>query len=374
MRSLHIDTARSWRGGQNQVLLTVTGLAEAGHETMLLAHETGELHRRAREGLRCLGFAPRSEFDVRAGWQLAKVLADFRPEVLHAHDPMAVSLAAMALQIGKPADRPLVVASRRVDFHLKQHAFSKWKYRHVDAFITASALIASVLERDGISRSRIEIVHDGVNIALIDRQPTVDARGEFWLPHGAPVIGNVAALAPHKGQRHLIAAAARVVRAIPDARFLIIGDGELRDTLDHQIRKLGLERHVLLTGFREDVLGLIKSFDLFVMSSVTEGLGSVILEAMACARAVVGTTAGGIPEAVVDGTTGLLVPPHDEPALAAAIERLLRDPDLRYQYGRAGRAVVEQSFGVDTLVQRTAEVYARRRREQVKGAQTPGLG
>ena len=141
MRSLHIDTARSWRGGQNQVLLTVTGLGEAGHAATLLAHEHGELHRRAREGLRCLAFTPRSEFDVRAGWQLARVLVDLRPEVVHAHDPMAVALVAMALQMGKIARRPLVVASRRVDFHLKQHAFSKWKYRHVDVFIAASAQI-----------------------------------------------------------------------------------------------------------------------------------------------------------------------------------------------------------------------------------------
>src|SRR5688500_12197989 len=138
MRSLHIDTARTWRGGQNQVLLTVTGLAEAGHDAILLAHETGELRRRAGEGLRFLGFTPRNEFDVKAGWQLVKVLADLTPEVVHAHDPMAVSLTAMALQMSPPKPRPLVVASRRVDFHLKRHAFSRWKYSHVDVFIAAS--------------------------------------------------------------------------------------------------------------------------------------------------------------------------------------------------------------------------------------------
>jgi glycosyltransferase involved in cell wall biosynthesis len=249
-----------------------------------------------------------------------------------------------------------------VDFHLKRHAFSKWKYRHVDVFIAASALIASVLERDGIDRRRIEIVHDGVNVARIDKVPVVEAHAEFWLPHGSPVVGNVAALAPHKGQRHLVAAAALVVRAIPDARFLIVGEGELRDPLDHQIRKLGLDHHVFLTGFRDDALGLMKSFDLFVMSSVTEGLGSSILEAMACGRAVVGTRAGGIPEAIVDDGTGVIVPPHDERSLAAAIERLLRNDELRARYGRAGRARVEEAFGLDQLIQGTARAYGRSRR------------
>jgi glycosyltransferase involved in cell wall biosynthesis len=284
-------------------------------------------------------------------------VAELGPEVIHAHDPMAVSLTAIALQMGAPPKRPLVVASRRVDFHLKRHAFSKWKYGHVDVFIAASELIASILERDGIDRDRVEVVHDGVDLAAIDQRPAVDAHGAFWLPHGSPLVGNVAALVPHKGQRHLVAAAALVVRKMPDARFLLIGEGELREALDRQIKTLGLERHVFLTGFRDDALGLMKSLDVFVMSSVTEGLGSAILEAMACERPVVGTLTGGIPEAVVDEATGLLVPPRDETALASAIHRLLEDPDLRQTFGRAGRARVADAFGVDRLVEGTARVY-----------------
>jgi glycosyltransferase involved in cell wall biosynthesis len=361
MRSIHLDTARTWRGGQNQVLLTVTGLAEAGHQAVLVAHERGELRRRATEGLRFIGFSPRSEFDVHAGWQLGRIFRDIQPDVVHAHDPMAVALTAMALQM-KPGltRRPLVVASRRVDFHLKRHAFSKWKYRHVDVFIAASELIASILAADGIAADRIEIVHDGVDVEAIERQPAVDAHGSFWLPAGAPIVGNVAALAAHKGQRHLVAAAARVVRKVRDARVLIVGEGDLREPLERQIRDLGLERHVLLTGFRRDVLGLMKSFDVFAMSSVTEGLGSAILEAMACSRPVVATRAGGIPEAVVDGTTGLLVPPRDEAALADALIRVLKDEALRQRLGQAGRERVRAAFGVDGLVAGTARVYETR--------------
>lgn len=361
MRSLHIDTARTWRGGQNQVLLTVNGLAEAGHDAILLAHENGELRRRAGEGLRFLSFSPRSEFDVQAAWQLAGVLRQRRPDIVHAHDPMGVSLVAMALQMstGK-LDRPLVVAARRVDFHLKRHAFSKWKYRHVDVFIAASGTIAAILEADGIAPDRIEVVHDGVNVSFIDKQPPVDAHAEFWLPHGAPLVGNVAALAAHKGQRHLIAAAARIIRDVPDTRFLIVGQGELHDTLQHQIESLGLGRHVFLTGFRDDALGLVKSLDLFVMSSLTEGLGSSILEAMACERPVVGTRTGGIPEIVDEGRTGALVPPGDEHALATAVVELLRNPERGREMGAAGRQRVVSEFSVDVLVERTARVYESR--------------
>ncbi|MEO8483825.1 MAG: glycosyltransferase [Acidobacteriota bacterium] len=363
MRSLHIDTARTWRGGQNQVLLTVNGLREVDHDAILLAHEQGELKRRAGDGAHVRGFVPRSEFDVQAGWQLVRILGDVQPDVVHAHDPMAVSLVAMALQMSTSQPRrPLVVASRRVDFHLKRHAFSRWKYKHVDVFIAASRPIAAILEQDGVTADRVEIVHDGVNVHAIERAPAVDAHAALWLPHGAPVVGNAAALAGHKGQKHLVAAAAQVIREIPDARFVIIGEGELRETLEHQVSSLGLERHVFLPGFRKDVIGLMKSFDLFVMSSVTEGLGSAILEAMACERAVVASNTGGIPEAVNDRVTGILVPPRDEAALATAIIDLLRNPEKRHALGAAGHDRVMTEFSVEQLVAGTVVVYEGRLR------------
>ena len=362
IRSVHIDTAKTWRGGQNQVLLTVTGLEELGHPAVLVAHEDGELKRRAKEGLRFIGFMPRSEFDVHAAWQLAKVLGDVQPQVVHAHDPMGVALAAMALTMKSALrERPLIVASRRVDFHLKRHAFSKWKYRQIDVFIAASRVIASMLADDGIPADRIETVHDGVNLGFIDKQPVVDAHAEFWLPRGAPIVGNVAALVGHKGHRHLIGAAGRVVRDVPDARFLILGEGELHDALEKQIRDLGLERHVKLGGFRPDAISLQKSFDIFAMSSVTEGLGSAMLDAMACGTPVVATRAGGIPEAVVDGQSGLLVPPNDDAALAAAIVRLLRDQELRKTLGAAGRKRVVEEFSVERMVAKTLQVYEKYR-------------
>jgi glycosyltransferase involved in cell wall biosynthesis len=366
-KSLHIDTARTWRGGQNQVLQLVTGLEELGAPAVLVAHEAGELRRRAREGLRFFGFAPRSEVDVKAAWQLSRFITDVRPDVVHAHDPMAVALAAMALPMVTARDTPpYFVAARRVDFHLKGHAFSRWKYRQIDLFIAASRGIAAVLEADHIPRDRIVVVHDGVNIGWLDRQPSIDAHAAFWLPKGAPVVGNVAALAGHKGQKYLVAAAAKVIREVPDARFLIMGEGELRDALEHQIKDLGLERHVFLTGFRDDVAGLQKSFDLFVMSSVTEGLGSAMLDAMACSRPVVATRTGGIPEAVEDGITGLLVPPQDDAALAKGIVRLLKDTALRQRLGEAGRQRVVEEFSVEKMVAGTLAAYERRNQDVVK--------
>jgi glycosyltransferase involved in cell wall biosynthesis len=144
---------------------------------------------------------------------------------------------------------------------------------------------------------------------------------------------------------------------VADAQLVIFGEGELRASLEQQIRELDLQKHVVLAGFRDDVLSLTKSADLFVMSSVTEGLGSTVLDAMAMGLAVVGTRAGGIPEAVEDGVTGVLVPPGQADALAEALVRVLGDPALRQRLGAAGQARVRAEFDVDHLVDGTLAVY-----------------
>ena len=143
------------------------------------------------------------------------------------------------------------------------------------------------------------------------------------------------------------------MQEIPDARFIILGEGELREHLERQVREHHLEKHVLLPGFRPDVLGCIKGFDLFAMSSVTEGLGTSLLDAMACSRAIVATRAGGIPEIVEDGENGLLVPPRDHAAMAHAIVRLLKDDALRRKMGEAGFARVQARFTVERMVAQT---------------------
>ena len=182
-----------------------------------------------------------------------------------------------------------------------------------------------MLVADGVPAERTVTVHEGIDVDHVVAAPPVNVHEAFWLPHQAPVVGNVAALVPHKGQRYLVDAAHLVVQHVPDARFIILGEGELREHLEKQVHEHHLEKHVLLPGFRTDVLGCIKGFDLFVMSSVTEGLGTSLLDAMACGRPIVATRAGGIPEIVEDGVNGALVPPRDAASLAAAIVRALKD-------------------------------------------------
>jgi L-malate glycosyltransferase len=357
--SVHIDTARGWRGGQSQVLHTVMGLRAAGHRAILVAPADGALFRRMSEGHDLVPLAPRQEIDLAIAWRLARLLRELRPDVVHAHDARAVAMGALALSLGAPAPRPAFVVARRVEFPLRRNAFSRWKYSLADCCIAISAAVRTRLLQAGIPADRIVVVHDGVDVDRIDHLPAAHVHAAFHLPHGAPVVGTVGALTPEKAHGHLIDAAALVVREVPDARFVIIGEGPLRDTLQHRIHRAGLDRHVVLGGFRADVLELTKGFDVFVLSSLHEGLCTALLDAMAASRAAVATAVGGVPEVVVDGATGFLVRPHDHRGMAERIVTLLKDPDLRQRMGAAALARARAGFTVERMIAETVVVYAR---------------
>jgi L-malate glycosyltransferase len=324
---------------------------------MLVAHPGGELRQRAKEGLDLMPLAPKTEMDLSAAWRLSRLLKQLKPDIVHAHDPHGVAMAGLALSMSTQLAKPPLVASRRVDFHLRGGRMSRWKYRQVDCFICASEAIRRMLLSDGVPEARAVTVHEGIDVARVAAAPPANLHEDLFLPHGAPLIGNVAALVPHKGQRHLIEAAALVVRQVPDARFVIAGEGELRPALERTIREHRLEKHVLLAGFRPDVLSLHKAFDIFVMSSITEGLGTSLLDAMAARKPIVATNAGGIPEVVVDGATGFLVQPRDHQAMATAIVRLLKDAGLRQRIGNAGAARARDKFSAERMVEQTLDVY-----------------
>lgn len=359
MLIVQIDSSRTWRGGQSQLLLLTRGLRALGHRVVVVLHPDGELRKRLDEDVETILLAPRNEIDLSAAWRLSRVLRDVVPHVVHAHDSHALAMAATALSFGPPSPRPALVVARRVDFRLRGNSFSRWKYRQVDAFVAASDAIARMLIEDGAPRERVSTVHDGIDIARVERTEGVNVREEFWFPPHSLVVGNIAALVPHKGQKYLVECAATVVQQLPETRFLILGEGELKAELEQQVRRLHLGQHVILAGFRHEVLGLLKGLDLFVMSSVTEGLGSALLDAMAAERPIVATAAGGIPEVIEDGTTGLLVPPRDSSALASAILALLRDPARRSRLASAGRRRVAERFSADRMVEGTLAVYER---------------
>jgi glycosyltransferase involved in cell wall biosynthesis len=311
------------------------------------------------EGTDLIPLAPRNEIDLTAAWRLSRVLKRLAPDVVHAHDPHGVAMAATALSMASPSPAPVLVASRRIEFHIAHNSFSKWKYGRVDCFIAISEAVRERLIGDGIPRSKTTVVHEGVDVERIVHLPAANVHAAFFLPTHAPIVGNIGALVPQKGQQHLIDAAAIVVRAVPDVRFVICGDGELRQPLEEHIRRKHLERHVFLAGFRADAIELLKGFDLFALSSLHEGMCTSLVDAMAASKAAVATSVGGVPEVMTDGETGYLVPPRDHEAMAERIIALLRDAALRARMGEAALRRARDQFTVDRMVDGTIATYER---------------
>jgi glycosyltransferase involved in cell wall biosynthesis len=171
------------------------------------------------------------------------------------------------------------------------------------------------------------------------------------------VIGCIAHFADHKDHRNLIAAAAQLAAARPDVRFLLVGEGELRPEIELQVNNLRLRDIIILVGFRSDIPQLLAAMDVVVLASHHEGLGTSLLDAMAMARPVVATAVGGIPEIVIEGETGRLVPPRDPVALADALLALVADAALRARLGAAGRKRLLERFSAEAMVERTESVY-----------------
>ena len=359
--SLHIDTARTWRGGQSQVRYTVLGLRALGHRAALVADPAGELFQRMSEGLDLIPLATRNEIDLTAAWRLSRVLKQLQPDVIHAHDHRDVAMAATALAIATPRPRPALFASRRIEFPIGRNSFSSWKYSQVDAFLAISEAVRKRLIADRIPAARIDVVHEGVDVARIVSLPHGNLHAAMFLPTHSPIVGAIGALVAQKAHHTLIDAAALVVKQVSDVRFVILGEGELRPQLEKQIKHLHLERHVFLAGFRPDVLELLKDVDVFALSSTHEGMCTSLVDAMAAEKAAVATAVGGVPEVLADGETGFLVPPRDVQALATRITQLLTDPALRDRMGRAALARARRLFTVERMVEETARAYARLR-------------
>jgi len=205
---------------------------------------------------------------------------------------------------------------------------------------------------------KVVVIYNGIDLERFN--PTINGkriREEFLLSPETPLIGIVGRLDWYKGHQYFLQATKKVTEAIPDARFLIVGDGGYRKRLENLTKELGLDKKVIFTGNRKDIPQILASLDLFVLSSVSEGFGRSVAEAMACGKPVVATKVGGLLEVIEDGVTGSLAPSKNPKALAKAIITLLQDKEKTQKMGMAGRKRAEELFSIEKNVKKTEELY-----------------
>lgn len=326
MRVLQVDSGREWRGGQNQVRLLCRELVNRSDiQNYLFTSEGSELARRAQASRVAVTETRwRAGLSFSAFRRLGLVVGEIQPDIVHVHDSHSLTLALWLRRIGphwladsstRKRERPdpyVVVAHRRVDFHVKPG--SNW--HKVDRIIAVSEGVKRVLVDDEVNPRDVVVVPDGIDPYEIGTAAlgAPDMRKRLGLPAGAPIAVNVAALVDHKDQRTFIRAAAAARTRAPRLHWVIAGDGPLRAELQREVANLSVGDIVHLVGYVEPVDALIKEANVFVMSSREEGMGSVVLHALALEKPVVATAAGGLPEVVAPEW---LAPVGDAGALAA---------------------------------------------------------
>ncbi|MEA1948374.1 MAG: glycosyltransferase family 4 protein [Thermodesulfobacteriota bacterium] len=358
MKILHINTEKTWRGGEQQTFNLLKDLKERNISSHLICQPGSPLGEKAKKAqIKTFPIAMRGEADPLACFRIRTLINRLRYDILHSHTSHAHTLAFFS-SIGTNVNR---LVTRRVDFSIFRHSFLKLsgiKYLYMaDFYIAISHKIKDVLVNDGIPSGRIFVVHSGINPNRFDDTGKDYLIAEFNIKSSEQVVINVAHLAGHKGQRYLVQAIPLVLAKIPTARFFIVGGGELMDELRTLAASLGLKQELIFTGFRRDVGAFYQIADLFVMSSVQEGLGTAVLDALALGKPVVATKSGGIPEIIKNEDSGLLVPPADPKALSEGIIRMLTDDELAKRVSRTGKSVVKQKFTIDTMVDRNIDVY-----------------
>lgn len=311
----------------------------------------------------------RKMYDPRLALSLARLIRDWRIELVHTHlmNPDIVGRA-----VGRALGLPVISTMHNIPESYEADAFYRYWLQRATQRTLATRLIAvsehiraGYIARWRIAPEKIVTITNAVPLApFLAVAPGAPAR-----PAGAgPLITNVGRLTAQKGQRQLLDAARLVLQRRPDARFQIVGAGELEPELRRHAAALGIAERVAFAGVRYDIPAVLGESDIFVLSSLWEGLPISAIEAMAAARPVVLTNVGGVRDMVRHGVDGLLVPPADPPALAGALLALLGDPDRRARLGAAARARAEREFGLEPFIQRHEQLY----RELLPRLSAPG--
>jgi glycosyltransferase involved in cell wall biosynthesis len=360
MRTLHVDPAPHWRGGERQVFLLTRELVRRGDETVLAAAPGSPLLKRARDaGIPVEPVAVPSDLAPAGVTRLARLLRQLRPDLLHLHTARAHAAGGLAARLCR--FHPVLV-TRRLELPARSLP-SRWKYRLLaDHYIAISRAVADALDANGVPRERVTRIPSGIELPKPDdAAPQI---GERPL-----LVGTLAAFTRQKGPEAWFATVDEVCRRDSRVRFVWAGEGELARWLQVRLERAGHAERVSFPGFSADPESFWRSIRVFFLPSAFEALGTVFLDAMARGIPVVATRVGGIPEIIEHGREGLLADAGDIPSLAAAVLRLVHDEEEARRCGRAGRQRANE-FAIEGIVDRIQKLYGVLLEQTRKGSRT----
>ncbi len=366
----HVDAERGFSGGEVQVFLLMEGLRERGHENVLLCPGGSRPEEEARSrGFETRAIAMRNDLDLAS---IVRLRSELRgADLAHLHTGRATWLGGLAAcWSGVPA-----ITTRRMDREVRRGLHTRLIYdRLVRKAVAISPAVEQCLVAGGVAPQKIAVIASTVDPAdLAPSASRAELREREGLEDPDVVLLSLANLVPRKGLDVLLEALPAVLAEAPRVRVWIGGDGPEREPLERAARERGMSERVKFLGRRQDKADLLTLCDAFVLPSRREGLGVAALEAMASGRPVVASRVGGLGEVVLDGETGILVPPEDPVRLAEALIRIAGDGALRDRLGLAGSERIAQGFTAAHMVAAYEELYLDVLRE-ARSQNGPGAG
>jgi len=359
---LHIIGSLQVGGAENQVVTLVQALNNARYtvDVCCLIDQGKQAPLLESQGINVFALNMRLRYWPLAAFKLYRLMKRLDIKIVHAH---LYESGIWGRLVGKLAGVPVFITT--------EHGMTLWKKRRhvvVEGFanrFTDKMLAVSEdirqrrIKHQNVPPEKIITLPNAVNIERFTAAPKADQiREQLGLDPSAPVIGTVARLVPPKRLDYLLETAAIVCQTIPKARFVIIGDGPLRQSLENQAQQLGLlPDKIQFLGSRQDIPKLLAMLDIFTLSSEREGLPVSLLEAMAASKPVVVTSVGGIPEIIEHRHNGLLVPPHNPAALAESIVGLIQNQPLREKLAAQGHQTIKAQYSVTAIAQRIIDLY-----------------
>lgn len=344
MRVVHIDSGKSWRGGQRQVYLLAKGLRDRGHEPLVIAPAASPLLEKARAaGLAATAVSSRAEWDMLAAKRIRSRLRAWRPDIVHAHDARSHTIAMIAL--GTNSRTPLVV-TRRVAFSPR---LARVKYgRRVTRFIAISHAVKKAMTLVGVPGEKIDVVYSGIPEPRIAQRR--DWRGELGWPHDTLVCGVVGAMTGEKGIELLQGIIARLPASVARKCGVVFLGAEDNG----QLNARGMRVH--WAGFVDEIADAMAGLDMLWHPATSEGLGTSVLDSLALGVVPVAFATGGLSETIEHGVSGLLVEPGNLDDFAARISVLVGDAGMREQLGTSGRQRARE-FSEVSMIENNLAVY-----------------
>lgn len=365
-----ISESTTAMGGQElAVLLHAEGLQKRGHRVRLILEPGSPIHRLAEQkGLSVYPVAMARVKYPSAILSFRRLLLTERPDILHVNSSRDSWIGGIASRL--VPSRPGVVRTRHISTPLNKSVTTRFLYqRLMDSVIVTGdeTTRRAMIDRDGLAPDRVDAFPIGIDTTVFyPGKPSRDFRAELGVPPTTLIVGMVSFLRSYKGHPYVIEAAKHILSTRNDVLFVIVGEGPDKDAIQALIDAQGVGDRVKLLGFRDDLLNILHSLDVFVSPS-TEGdtIPQAVMQALAVGLPVVSTTVGSIPDVVRDGVTGFVVSPRESRPLAERISQLLENEYLRRRFGNNAQAIVKKEYSLDAMLGRLEAVYQRVASRQV---------